>query len=358
MSWTCQYGHENSDPAPGATGQIACSTPSCQGYMADDDGDDQPSTADAQDVECDPEQPPGEAECPGPHVEEESDYKIDESTGKSKKKTSEGHIHVFPLPTGNTNSTDRPLMPKFMIRKSDSLEKFPGAKSNGMVHPAIVQKLTDMLAAMKKEGVRIDDKALQEVYVKAPWRDPAKTGAGYLKAVKMYLKDHNGCHKAGKCVAHKKYKRCPKGFEKMTFPASLEKEAKSELGKSGSTKWKTFRTNLGKASGWTAEYAEYLLGQAKRWKAPAGGSNHHSGLVVDLDWPIYYEYYDKKAKKTKNKIELHGLSSSKNEWGRKSSVGVWINKHAASFGFKSYSEKEEIWHMEFVDWKGTTAEPK
>lgn len=356
MTWTCQYGHVNEDPLYSAE-TYWCEFSPCTGYRADDDG---PYSEDTDDLVCEPEQPPNEEPsepCPGPHVGDDSEYPIDESRGTVRRTTSSGKIRTFPLPSANTNQTDRPTMPRFLISDRSQLVDYEGARGSGRVHQVIVEPLNNMIAAMRAEGERIDDKALREAYVHSPWRDPAGDGRTYLNVIKGVITAHHQCHQGSAgCVAFSqghdgRYERanthCPSGFQRVSFPSDLETEAQSVLGRRGSSAWNTFRDHLGQASGWTNALANYCLRQAGRFKAPAGGSPHHSGLVVDLNWPIWDGH----------RVRNHNISSRRNEWSRKSSVGVWLNQHAASFGFKSYNEADEIWHMEYVLWAGTAADP-
>ena len=38
-------------------------------------------------------------------------------------------------------------------------------------------------------------------------------------------------------------------------------------------------------------------------------------------------------------------------------AGRWLDEHAADYGFASYDTEKEIWHMEWLDWQGTDADP-
>ncbi len=328
------------------------------------DGDD-PETCQQDSGQNPPPEEGSGSECPGPHVEaeeetgdeEEPPYPIFPDQAERTHDDSRGTFHVFARPSANTNSTDRPIPPRFLIRNSSELQRFPGAGGTGLLHPAMHDALQRMLDAMQAEGERVNDASLKNVEVQSPWRDPAVEGRNYLRTLKTHLGLHSDCHQNGNgCVAGERHsgyrdssRHCPSGFQNCRFPASLEAEARSELGRSGSSAHQEFQRHLGDAPGWTQAFARYLVTRVRSYKAPAGGTPHHSGLVVDLDWP----YYDTGARRVQNV----DTTSARNAEARRSGAGVWINAHARSFGFSSYDESKEIWHLEWLDWAGTSADP-
>ena len=88
------------------------------------------------------------------------------------------------------------------------------------------------------------------------------------------------------------------------------------------------------------------------YKAPGGLSPHESGLVVDIDFP--YATLDNHQNVG---AQFHQITTENNDDARLSGAGMWLGLNSTKFGFSSYSLKDEIWHMEWLNWKGTDADP-
>jgi LAS superfamily LD-carboxypeptidase LdcB len=124
--------------------------------------------------------------------------------------------------------------------------------------------------------------------------------------------------------------------------------AQSELGFAGSADHRAFAAALAAEPGWDARLARRLLDITANFKAPRGGSTHHSGLVVDINFP--YATDD-------GSVHWHDIKRENNADALRSAAGVWLSAHAPAHGFDSYDTASEIWHQEWRDWAGTPADP-
>lgn len=244
--------------------------------------------------------------------------------------TTAGNFYRFPRPATHRNTRNRPQF----IHSASVMETYSGAGSNGAakVHPAVSTPLGSLMSALRAEGDRINDESMKQAVVDNGFRPSAESeGKAYLAALKKTMRLD------------------PDTFGALTFPTSLEATAKSELGTSGSPEHNAFRDALAKEPGWSEELAKKLLAQTRRFKAPRGGSTHHSGVVVDIDFPYA---------SSNKKFGRHGIDRTKNGDALRTAAGVWLNTHAPALGFDSYNTADEIWHQEWRNWAGTTADPK
>ncbi len=256
--------------------------------------------------------------------------------GAQRISTRLGNFYRFPGPNHVTNQQKRPA---FWRDESRMIEyQGPGSdpaaagsqrytRSHRLIHPVLVEPLTRMLSAMVEEGERIDDESLKRPSIGSGWRSFEQDGAGFLKQLHKQIGKHRDT------------------FGDLKFPAALEKEAQSNLyGKEAQ-----FVSHLAAQPGWNHDLAEKLYNWAKNAKAPGGLSTHESGLTVDIDFP--YATATGQAK-------FHEITTENNADAHLSAAGMWLAQYAKSeFHFSSYNTAIEIWHMEWLDWKGTDADP-
>jgi hypothetical protein len=249
-------------------------------------------------------------------------------TGAGRFNTPTGWFYRFDSGTHHTNSANRP----FLRHTPRELTTYTGAGNDGaqQIHPAVATALDRMMTALLAEGARLNDESMKNAVVASAWRAPeASEGAAYLRALRKTIRLHP--HE----LPH-------------AFPASLETMAQSELGAVGSTAYEQFRTALAHAPDWDQGQADFLLSETGQFKAPRGGSTHHSGVVVDIDFP--YVTAD-------GTMNWHHTNRERNADAFLSAAGQWLNDHSREFGFASYSTRAEIWHQEWLDWAGTAADP-
>jgi hypothetical protein len=253
-----------------------------------------------------------------------------DTTGAERFTTPSGKFYRFASVSSHKNSTSRPQFQ----HPATAMKAYSGAGSNGaaLIHPAVSSALNTLMAALIAEGARLDDESMKQAVVDNGYRPSALSeGQAYLGALKKTIAQN------------------PKIFGELTFPSSLESTATSELGFSGSSAHNAFRDEIAKQPGWNASLAQQLVSITAGFKAPRGGSTHHSGLVVDINFP--YATSDKSSK-------FHGIARENNANALRSAAGNWLNTFAPGFGFDSYDTGKEIWHMEWRDWSGTSADPK
>jgi hypothetical protein len=247
-------------------------------------------------------------------------------TGGDRRLTNLGFLERLPSPRRRTNGTDRPQF----IRPGTEMVAFEGAT----VHPAVVEPLTTLMAALRAEGARLNDESARRARVGSGWRaSELSEGRRYLAALRKTIR-------LGEDVGGNPY-------EYPDFPASLEDTARSELGATGSPAHRDFVNALASEPGWTAASASMLVRTTGKFKAPRGGSTHHSGVVVDINWPV-------RAGRT---VVDHGMDRQRNAAALRTVAGRWLYEHAPGLGFDSYDTSAEIWHMEWRGWRGTTADP-
>ena len=243
--------------------------------------------------------------------------------------TPSGNFFRFATPAARTNHTDRPRF----IHPASVMVTYSGTGSNGSatVHPAVTTALNNFMSALRTEGNRIDDESMKQAVVGSGFRaSTASEGRRYLSALRKTIREN------------------PDIFGALTFPASLEATAQSELGTSGSAAHRAFVTSLAAQPGWNRTLAQRLVDITARFKAPRGGSTHHSGLVVDINFP-----YATSA----SAVAWHGMDRNLNANARRAAAGVWLDSFSRDFDFDSYSTSAEIWHQEWRSWAGTAADP-
>ena len=248
---------------------------------------------------------------------------------KAKSVTTPGGVFLrFPAGKHHTNQTDRPRI----MHPRSAMKKYTGAANNGseVIHPAVATDLDRLMQAMRAEGTRLGDESLKQAVVASAWRPSEESeGVNYLSALRKTIRQNAA--------------KLPNAF-----PESLVAMAKSELGTVGSAKHNEFRAALAAAPGWDQAQADFLIKKTSGYKAPRGGSTHHSGVVVDIDFP----YVDKDGK-----VDTHAMHRERNADAFLSAAGQWLNQHAPGLGFDTYDTEKEIWHMEWRNWRGTAVDP-
>ncbi len=210
------------------------------------------------------------------------------------------------------------------------------------VHPLLVEPLKAMLAALIEEGERLDDESMKRVLVRSGWRSVKEDGVLFLSQLRSRIEEDRTSKK-------------PVGYGKLSFPKDLEEAARGNLRSDKARD--DFLRDLAKHEGWNAELANSLWEHARSTKAPGGASPHESGLVVDIDFPYVNIDVDENTHETTTTVQWHNISRHNNKQARFSGAGMWLATHAAKFGFSSYNASIEIWHQEWLNWKGTAADP-
>jgi LysM repeat protein len=261
----------------------------------------------------------------GPLVQR--DYELT-TTGVTQYTTPSGNFYRFPPQPRRRNMANRP---RFIHPRSVMVAYTgPGAAGSVLVHPAVTSALNTLMSQLRAEGERIDDESLRQADITSAFRPPtAREGRLYLQALQRTIR------------------RNPRIFGSLTFPTSLESMAQSELGHTGSPRHRAFVRALAGQPGWLG-LAQRLVNITRRYKAPRGGSTHHSGVVVDIDFPY--------ATST-TRVQRHGVDRSRNGDALRAAAGVWLNTHSRSLGFDTYDTSAEIWHQEWRNWAGTAADP-
>jgi hypothetical protein len=251
-----------------------------------------------------------------------------DTTGAGRFNTPAGWFYRFDSGRHHTNSSHRP----FVRHTRAELTTYTGAGNDGaqQIHPAVTTALDRLMTALLAEGTRLNDESMKNAVVASAWRPPeASEGAAYLRALRKTIRHHP--HE----LPHE-------------FPASLETMAQSELGAVGAPAYERFRQAVAAAPGWDRAQADFLLHETGRFKAPRGGSTHHSGVVVDIDFPYVT---------AEGHMQWHHENRERNADAFLSAAGQWLNDHSREFGFASYDTSAEIWHQEWLDWAGTAADP-
>lgn len=213
-----------------------------------------------------------------------------------------------------TNQTGRP---QIRLNPAEITGNFEGTR----LYPAVVEPLTRMMAALRAEGDRLDDASLKLARIGSGFRTIQQDGQLFLSALLRTIRENDQ-------------------FAGLSFPGSLEDLARSDL--HNRSDLNNFITQLGGSTGWTAELAREAVQITQSTKAPAGASTHHSGVVVDIDFPYV---------SNSSTIEWHGMSRSRNAPALRSAAGVWLSQHASEYGFSSYDTNIEIWHQEWLNWQ-------
>jgi len=244
--------------------------------------------------------------------------------------TGQGNFYRFPALGTHTNYTDRP---QFQHPQS-SMITYSGAGNNGAttVHPQVAPALNRLMLALRHEGDRLNDESMKQALIAVGYRGTTlHEGNLYLSALRRTITLNSAI------------------FGTLTFPTALDSMARSELGFSGSPTHRAFQAAVAGQLGWNASLARQLVTITARYKAPRGGSTHHSGLVVDINFPY--------KKNSASSVEWHQVNRSRNADALRAAAGVWLSRYAMQYGFDSYDTSREIWHMEWRNWSGTTADP-
>jgi hypothetical protein len=250
--------------------------------------------------------------------------------GAQQFATPQGAFRRFPPPATHGNNADRPQFSTPAVRMVPYTG--PGAgTANPRIHPAVAQPLSALMGALIGQGASIDDESMKQARVAVAFRPPtAAEGAAYLAALKKTIAQN------------------PQIFGGRTFPANLEAMAQSELGFTGSPAHNAFRDAVAAAPTWNGVLAQQLVSITGNFKAPRGGSTHHSGVVVDIDFPFARSATD---------VKFHNTLRERNADALRSAAGVWLNANAPLYGFDSFNTATEIWHQEWRLWQGTDADP-
>jgi len=247
------------------------------------------------------------------------------TTGENK-----GNYYQFPSGIIKKNRANRPLFENPRL----AMTRYTGVGSDGeqLIHTAIAAPLNALMSALREVGSCIDDESMKQAYVASAYRPSSKReGERYLGALQITIKQNPGI------------------FGGLKFPSRLENMAMSSLGTYGSQKHKEFVAALAKEPGWGQHLAQELADITENYKAPRGGSAHHSGLAVDINFP-----YPISAAQA----EWHGIHRQNNQRALRSAAGVWLGKFASQFDFASYNTGKEIWHQEWLKWKDSSADPE
>jgi hypothetical protein len=244
--------------------------------------------------------------------------------GATLIQTSRGRFYRYPSATRVMNSTDRPhfIWPRSAMVSYNG----PGSAPGMHVHPVMLQPLTDLMTMLIAEGERIDDESLKQAVIGSAHRTLQEDGDGYLRELRSQIAAHPDVYPA--------------------FPEALESEARSNLGSSSAHS--AFVAHLGAAEGWTPALASRLVSASERYKAPAGTSPHESGLAVDINF--YYAT-------DRSHVQQHDETRQRNADASLSAAGQWLAAHARDFHFAHYDSEAEIWHIEFLAWRNTAADP-
>jgi hypothetical protein len=259
-------------------------------------------------------------------IQRQHTLKTDEVTQYTTKS---GNFYRFPTPSHHTNYSDRP---RFINPKPDMVTYTrTGSHGNQQVHPAVVSPLDRLMSAMHAEGKRINDESLKQAVVASAYRESKpREGQLYLNALMKTIRQNKDI------------------FGNRSFPSSLKSMAKSELGPTGSPTHQKFVNALARAPKWNMKLARKLVRITGGVKAPRGGSTHHSGVVVDINFPYAIN---------KKEVKRHNMMRARNGDAFRAAAGVWLNKYSQGFGFDTYNTAKEIWHQEWRKWTGTSADP-
>jgi len=267
-----------------------------------------------------------------------------DTAGAERIATDLGNFYRFKKATAVTNQTDRPkflwprnIMVEYTGPGSDPVaagHPKPYSSEHRLIHPVLVEPLTTMMTALVEEGERIDDESMKRVTLGSCWRTPDQDGQGFLDQLQMQIRDHPDVYP-------------------HPFPRALETEAtgvfpRPQRGHRDDA-MENFLQHLARQPGWNRNLAEELWRAANNNKAPAGRSTHESGLTVDIDFP--YAIQQKKPV-----AQFHQISTKRNADARLSAAGMWLAQRSGEFHFSSYSTEIEIWHMEWLNWRGTDAD--
>jgi hypothetical protein len=229
-------------------------------------------------------------------------------------------FYIFPKPPTHTNQRNRPST---YAADPDHLPHYAGTGSNGSatLRSGEVQSAANaMMSSLRRVGERIDDWSMKSAVVQNGYRpDNASQGANYLRIIKQTIREKPGI------------------FGALVFPANLEAEAQSVLGRPGDARRAAFHQHLAAAPGWSAQLVAQLFAIVDNVYAPRGANPHATGLVFDLDFTILVSGRERNL----------GADPALNDDALRSAAGLWLNKYSMMFGFDSYDTSKEIWHQEF-----------
>jgi hypothetical protein len=239
---------------------------------------------------------------------------------KATVKTVKGHqYYVFsPAPPTHTNQKDRPSN----YANPRLLTTYAGKGSNGSAKllPEVHDAANALMSAMVRYGERINDWSMRSAVIQSGYRpDDESQGRNYLRIIKATIRAK------------------PEIFGQLEFPASLEEEAQSVLGRRGDPRRAALHQHVAAAPGWNSALASRLFMIVDGVYAPRGSNPHATGLVFDLDFQIFDGSHERTL----------GADTRWNATALRSAAGMWLNKYSMQFGFDSYDTGKEIWHMEF-----------
>lgn len=243
--------------------------------------------------------------------------------------TTSGKFYRFPAASGRRNFERRPQFK----HPSSAMEVYTGPGSNGTarIHPAVREPLRRLMTALRAEGDAIGDQSLKQAVVQNGYRGPTyEEGVLYRDALLKTIHDNAAI------------------FGHLTLSSELRTLATSELGFTGSPAHRQFEAAIAHSPQWNADLARQLVAITAEVKAPRGGSAHHSGLALDIDFPYAL---------SNGTITWHHEQRERNTGALRSAAGVWLQKYASDFGFDSYNTSKEIWHQEWRNWAGSSADP-
>jgi hypothetical protein len=228
--------------------------------------------------------------------------------------------------TSHTNSSNRP---QIRVDPAEITANFHGQ----MVHPAVLDSLTAFMDALHQAGDEMDDASLKNARVASAFRavDTAE-GGRYLSALQKTIMENKSI------------------FGTLTFPAALEEMAKTDMHEKAARK--AFKEAIAASPGWNASLTTQLLTITSGYKASSGGSTHHSGVVVDIDFPYVH------LKGGKAIVKWHQITRKNNAEALQSAAGVWLSQNSTKFQFDTYNTDKEIWHHEWLAWKGPLAKAR
>src|SRR5689334_5635022 len=134
---------------------------------------------------------------------------------KAELKTVNGNnYYVFPSPPTHTNQTNRPT--KYVEEKDCTPYTGTGNNNSAILHPDVHDPANTLMTALRDYGNSIGDNSIISAVIQNGWRpdDPGQ-GAEYLRIIKLDISRNKAI------------------FGDLTFPADLETEAQSVLGRRG-----------------------------------------------------------------------------------------------------------------------------
>jgi hypothetical protein len=220
-------------------------------------------------------------------------------------------------PVRRPNAGNRPLF----VNRGTGLVRWSGVVMSGTSAPSLIA----MMQALHAEGDRLGDLSARYAQVVSGWRpNDVSEGQLYLDALRATIS----------------------GGGYPPFPPALEAVATSELGIVGSPAFRVFEDALAASPGWDAATAHRVVVATGEYKAPRGGSPHHSGLAVDIDWPVLAD----------GRLVYHHESRALQDAALHTVAGRWLYENAPRFGFDTYDTDAEIWHWEWRQCPGTAAD--